>query len=85
MLIEENDINNYTNQNILTCAQTLMYNFVPRLKPQTSISENISKRYQSQKREIPVITYTSFWIYVTVISETLIDKLFDLGLCIPYR
>ena len=85
MLIEGNDINNYTNQNILKSAQTLMYNFVKRLKPQTSISENISKRYQSQKREIPVITYTSFWIYVTVISETLIDKLFDLGLCIPYR
>ena len=85
MLIEGNDVINYTSQNILTCAQILMYNFVPRTKPQASISENIPKRYHSQKREIPVITYTLFSIYVTVISETLIDKLFDLGLCIPYR
>ena len=85
MLLEGNNVNNYTSQNILTCAQILVHNFIPKTKPQASISENISKRYHSQKRKIPVITYISFSIYVTVRSETLIDKLFDLELCIPYE
>ena len=39
MFIEAN-FSNYTRQNVLTCAQILMYNFVPRTKPQSSISEN---------------------------------------------
>ena len=44
MLIKGNSVSNYTSQNILTRAQTLS-----RTKPQASISENIFKRYHSQK------------------------------------
>ena len=62
-----------------------MFNFIPRTKPQVFISENISKRYHSQERETPVVTYTSLLIYATVRSETLIDKLFHLGLYILYK
>ena len=62
-----------------------MYDFIPRRKPQASISENISKCYNSQKRETLVVAYTSLLIYATVSSETLIDKLFHLKFCIPYK
>lgn len=43
MLIEGNNVNNYTSQNILTCTQILVYNFILKTKPQASISENIKK------------------------------------------
>ena len=57
----------------------------PKPQASISISENISKCYHSQKRETPVVTYTSLLIYTTVRSETLIGKLFHLGLCILYK
>ena len=85
MLIEGNNVSNYKSQNILTCAQISMYNFIPWTKPQASISKNMSKRCHSQNTETPVVTSTSILIYATVRSEILIDKLFHLGLCIPYK
>ena len=32
MLLEGNNVNNYTSQNILTCAQILVHNFIPKTK-----------------------------------------------------
>ena len=36
-------------------------------------------------RETPVVIYNSLKIYATVRSENLINKLYSLGLCIPYK
>ena len=43
-----------------------------------------SFRRHGKVRETPFVVYTSFKIYATVGSSTLIDHLFNLGICISY-
>ena len=61
MHIEGNNVSNKSSQNILTCAQILMYCFIPRTKPQASISENMSKRYHSQNKR-----NSSCYVYIAI-------------------
>ena len=91
MLLEGSNVTHFTNQNVLTCAQLLLYNFKPRTKYLTRPTENDEVKpnsgtiYHSKMRETPVVIYILLKIYATVRSENLISKLFSLGLCIPYK
>ena len=91
MLLEDSNVTHFTNQNVLTCAQRLLYNFKPRIKYLTRPTENNEVKpnsetiYHSKMRETPVVIYNSLKIYATVRSEILINKLYSLGLCIRYK
>ena len=54
-------------------------NVLSEVKPS---SETI---YHSKMRDFPVVIYNLLKIYATVRSEYLINKLYSLGLCIPYK
>ena len=58
-------------QGALTCEQIVMHNF--------------KKVYHRQHRETPVCLYNSLKCYATLRSESLINRLFTLGLCVPYK
>ena len=81
MLLEGSNVTHFTNQNVLTCTQLLLYNFKPRKKYLTRPIENDEVKpnsetiYHSEMRETPVIIYNSLKIYATVRSENLINKL----------
>ena len=62
----------------LTCAQYIMSNCKKQRK-------NDISPYPSRMRETPVLIYISLLIYATVRSRVLIEKLFHLGICIPYQ
>ena len=85
------EVTHFTNQNVLTFAQLLLYNFKPRTKYLTRPTENDEVKpnsetiYHSKMRETPVVIYNSLKIYATVRSEKLINKLYNLRLCIPYK
>ena len=91
MLPEGNNVTHFTNQNVLTCAQLLLYNFKPRTKylirptENDEVKPNSGTIYHSKMRETPVVIYILLKIYATVRSENFISKLFSLGLCIPYK
>ena len=90
MLIDGNNVLDVTSQCVSTCAQIIIYNFHARVKqmnPSTSSLENQdnSGRYHSVSRGTPAVIYTAIKIYATVKSDTLINKLFSLGICIPYK
>ena len=76
---------------MLTCAQLFLYNFKPRTKYLARPTENDEVKpnsetiYYSKMRETPVVICNSLKIYATVRSENLINKLYSLGLCIPYK
>ena len=80
MLLEGRNVTHFTNQNVLTCAQLLLYNFKPRTKYLTRPTENdevkpnSEKIYHSKMRETPVVIYNSLKIYATVRFENLINK-----------
>ena len=72
MLIDNNDLTGQRfSQGALTCAQIIMYNF--------------KKVYHKQYRETPIVLYNSLKIYASLRSETLIERLFSLGICVPYK
>ena len=91
MLLEGSNVTHSTNQNVLTCAQLLLYNFIPRTKYLTRPTENDEVKpnsetiYHSKMRETPVVIYNSLKTYAPVRSENLINKLYILGLYIPYK
>ena len=91
MLLEGSNVTHFTNQNVLTCAQLLLYNFKPRTKYLTKPTENDEVKpnsetiYHSKMGETPVVIYNSLKIYATVRSENFINNLNSLGLCIPYK
>ena len=91
MLLEGSNVTHSTNQNVLTCAQLLLYNFKPRTKYLTRPTENDEVKpnsetiYHSKMRETPAVIYNSLKIYAPVRSENLINKLYSLGLYIPYK
>ena len=90
MFLEGSNVTHFTNQNVLTCAQLLLYNFKPRTKYLARPTENDEVKpnsetiYHSKMRETPVVFYNSLKIYATARSENLINKLYSLRLCIPY-
>ena len=49
------------------------------------VKPNSETIYQRKMRETPVVIYNSLKTYATARSENLIDKLYSLGLCIPYK
>ena len=91
MFLEGSNVTHFTNQNVLTCAKLLLYNFKPRTKylkrptENDEVKPNSETNYHSKMRETPVVIYNSLKIYATVRSENLINKLYSLGLCIPYK
>ena len=58
---------------------TFILNVLSEVKPS---SETI---YHSKMRDFSVVIYNLLKIYATVRSEYLINKLYSLGLCIPYK
>ena len=91
MLLEGSNVTHFTNQNVLTCEQLLLYNFEPKTKYLTrptgndEVKPNSETVYHSKMRETPIVIYNSLKIYATVRSENLINKLYSLGLYIPYK
>ena len=80
MLVDGADVNEKGfSQFTLTVAQLIMYNF--RLK-----SRNITcvHRRHLRPRETPAPIYVGLKLYATVRSNSLIDRLFHLGICISY-
>ena len=81
MLLEGSNVTHFTNQNVLTFAQLLLYNFKPRTNYLTRPTENDEVKpnsetiYHSKMRETTVVIYKSLKIYATVRSENLINKL----------
>ena len=78
------EVTHFTNQNVLTYAQLLLYNFKPRTKYLTRPTENDEVKpnsetiYHSKMRETPVVIYNSLKIYATVRSEnqTIVHSLY---------
>ena len=74
MLLEGSNVTHFTNQNMLTCAQLLLYNFKPRTKYLTRPTENDEVKtnsetiYHSKMRETPVAIYNSLKVicYCTI-------------------
>ena len=64
---------------LLPVSQIVQYNTLRKH------SSNTSAHYKDQKRETPVVVYNTLKIYSTVRSRTLIDHLFSIGLCMPYK
>ena len=62
-----------------TCAQVIMYNTMKQR------SNHGATSYKDKGRETPVMVYNTLKIYFTVHSKTLINRLFDIGLCVPYK
>ena len=80
MLVDGADVNEKGfSQFTLTVAQLIMYNF--RLQ-----SRNITcvHRRHLKPRETPAPIYVGLKLYATVRSNSLIDRLFHLGVCISY-
>ena len=46
---------------------------------------NFKKVYLRHRHETPVCLYNSLKIYATLRSESLINRLFTLGICVPYK
>ena len=66
-------------QEALTISQLIMYNFKNKKVCQ-------GERGRRQKcYETPLPTYISLKMYATVRSKSLIDSLFSLGICLPYK
>ena len=42
-------------------------------------------KYHGTEREAPVAIYVALKFFASVRSETLIERLFHLGICIPYK
>ena len=84
ILREGSNVTHFTNQNVLTCAQLLLYNFKPRTKFLTRPTENHEVKPNSETichtkmGETPVVIYNSLKMYATVRSENLINKLYSL-------
>ena len=80
MLIDGVGIDNEGfSQEALTISQLIMYNFKNKKVCQ-------GERGRRQKRyETPLPTYISLKMYATVRSKSLIDSLFSLGICLPYK
>ena len=91
MFLEGRNVTHFTSQNVLTCAQLLLYHFKPRTKYLTRPTENDKVKPNSETichskmRETSVVIYNSIKIYATVRSENLINKLYSLGLCMPFK
>ena len=86
MLIDGPDITTEISQSALTCLQLIMTNFTPPRKKSVDKSKTIPlTKYHSTERETPVAIYLALKIFARVRSETLIERLFHLGICIPYK
>ena len=82
LLIDGNDITRQKySQEALTCSQLVMSNFKKDKHP----SKLLDIRYHSKKQETPIYIYNALKLYATVRSETLIDRLFPLGICVSYK
>ena len=78
-MLVDGKIDSEPSQETLSCAQVIMYNAVKK-KPDHSVAS-----YKDKRRETPVMMYNTLKIYATVRSKTLINHLFDIGICIPYK
>ena len=75
------DIENDCSQATLSIAQCITFNMRKSKKGRSTCT---SFRRHAKARETPSVMYTSLKIYATVGSSTLIDHLFNLGICLSY-
>lgn len=79
MLVDGNKWQSEPSQETFTISETITYNARKQL-------QNHSMTYYKDKgRETPVMIYTTFKIYATVRSRSLIDHFFNVGLAVPYK
>ena len=76
---ECNNVSNYS-QATLTTAQIITSNC--RKKKRKTLKN--TSTHNSSSRETPFVIYTSLKIYATFSSRALIDKFFQLGICVSY-
>ena len=80
MLIDGPGVSNeYFSQPVLTIAQLIQSNFRLNTRNETHINRRILKT-----RETPAMIYSTLKIYATVRSKTLIDRFFNLGICLSW-
>ena len=79
MLPEGSNVTHFRNQNVLTCAQLLLYNFKPRTKCLARPTENDEVKansgtiYHSKMRETPVVIYNSLKIYLLLYDQKILS------------
>ena len=79
MLPEGSNVTHFTNQNVLTCAQLLLYNFKPRTKYLARPTENDEVKpnsgtiYHSKMRETSVVIYNSLKIYLLLYDQKILS------------
>ena len=82
MLVDsEINIEGKRNQAALTVAGLMAYNIRTIKRPRIT---NLDNRHHDKEKETPVNIYVGLKLYSTVRSRTLIDCLFQLGICISY-
>ena len=82
MLVDsEINIEGKRNQAALTVAGLMAYNIRTIKRPRIT---NLDNRHHDKEKETLINTYVGLKLYLTVRSETLIDSLFRLGICISH-
>ena len=71
-------------QETLSIAQIIMWNYRNSSRNTSTNNQIIKRSYHSKTRETPMMIYIALKIYSTSRSRTLIEMLFNLGLCISY-
>ena len=82
MLIDgEVNLEGKCSQAVLTVAGLVTHNARKLRKPTGQL---LNRRHHKKERETPISIYTGLKLYSTVRSRSIIDQLFNLGICISY-